>query len=452
MLGKVSMVIPCYNKEHYIGDMLKSVLAQKWNHLEVILINDGSSDGTRKVIEQCMPKFFARGFEIVLIDQENQGVASAVKNGLIRVTGEYVCFPDCDDLLHLEYVSALVEALERFPEVDCAVCDDMRNRWNLGFPLLEKVRGGKGLLQNTEALIPEWILGKIMPSVCVMMIRSSVIKEVNMVEHFITNICTTQEPQIWLPLLAAGKVIYHIDRPLYKSIARTGSITTSQTTVEKIYYYAEAKRRLIQATLKNNVISDIKLEYYCKLADLAFFDLVARRLIQTRRGIHLQEENEKAFVTTVNHTGLLSYPLAVSSVERTGFRITYRAVSNYLLGYVPEEKGTLEAISNTQGRLIAYGAGNVAKQILPAFLQCHIIPYFIWDQKAEEGDQLLGIPLEVPDYVSLSKDDTIILLLNGNRDVEEELEKYDTEVIYYEEVLDALAIKHFPELAVVKYD
>jgi len=122
------------------------------------------------------------------------------------------------------------------------------------------------------------------------------------------------------------------------------------------------------------------------------------------------------------------------------------------VGYVPEKNGTLSTVSNTQGRLIAYGTGNVAKQILPSFMKCNITPSLVWDQKAREGERFLGIPCAVPEFTSLTKNDIILILLNGNQDVEEELKKYNVEIYHYIEVLDALTIKHLPELAEVKYD
>lgn len=452
MQSLVSMVIPCYNKEEYIEDMLYSVIEQKWNNLEVIIVNDGSTDKTQRVIEQFIPKLLGRGFEVILINQENQGVASAVKNGLMRIKGEYVCFPDCDDLLHHDYVAALMKVLERSPEVDCVVCDDIKTRWDFGLTALEETEGIKGLFLNTECLIPEWILRRIMPSVWSMMLRSSVIEEVNIIGHFITNIGTTQEPQIWLPLLSAGKIIYHINQPLYINITRAESIMTSQKTVERIHYYAETRKRLIQATLKMNVNLDTKLEYYCKLSEIAYFDLIAQRLSCINSEEYLLRENERQFVKVVNFTKLLPVPLEISIVEQTGFFIAYKAVSNYLVGHVPEKENVLDIILNTHGRLIAYGAGKVAKQIIPSFRQCLIDPTVVWDKNAKKGDLLLDIPLAMPDFESLTNYDTVILLLNGNQDVEEKLNKYNARFFSYKQVLDSLANKYYPELAMVKYE
>ena len=102
--------------------------------------------------------------------------------------------------------------------------------------------------------------------------------------------------------------------------------------------------------------------------------------------------------------------------------------------------------------MIAYGAGTVARQILPSFLQCHITPHAIWDQKGSDGEKFLDIPLAIPDFTSLTRDDTVILLLNGTRDLEREFERYGARVIFYQEVLNALSIKCFPELVVVKHE
>lgn len=447
---KVSMVIPCYNKAGYLGDMLNSVLEQTWDRLEVILVNDGSTDRTMEIIKQYEPILMDRGWAVILVDQQNQGVAAAVRSGLIRVTGDYVCFPDGDDVLHPEYVSVLAGTLDRFPEVSCVVCDEVRNRWLHGFAPQEKATGA--LYPSSQEMIPKFILGKMLPGVWVMMIRTFLIEELNMIEHFFTNICATQEPQIWLPVLAADKSIYHIERPLYTNVARAESIVTSQTTAERIYRFAEARRNLIQAVLEANITSNAKLDYYSRLSDIGRFDLIARRLNRVSGTERFKEENRRDFVTAVSHSGLLPEPLDANTVDSVGFRIAYHAVSNYLIGYVPEGNRILDIIAGTPGRLIMYGAGMVAAQILPDVLQCGITPDLVWDAKALEGDLFLELPLTAPDFSSLTKDDTVVLFLNGHRDVEYMLKEYDARVIYYQDVLDALAVLHFPELAVVKHD
>lgn len=95
MLPKVSVIIPCYNCEKTIERTLDSLSAQTLKEIEVILVNDGSTDQTKEVIEayqQSHPEF-----PLVTYHKENEGVAEARNYGLSKVNGEYVGFLDSDD-------------------------------------------------------------------------------------------------------------------------------------------------------------------------------------------------------------------------------------------------------------------------------------------------------------------------------------------------------------------
>ena len=90
---KVSVLIPCYNAEKYIGETLRSVFAQTWQNLEVIVVDDGSEDGSAKEVERF------RGAEIALIRQRNAGASAARNRAFEASTGEFVQFLDADDLI-----------------------------------------------------------------------------------------------------------------------------------------------------------------------------------------------------------------------------------------------------------------------------------------------------------------------------------------------------------------
>ena len=93
MTACVSVIIPCYNAEPYIGATLESVFAQTWPNLEVIVVDDGSTDGGAQVI-----KTFARD-NLALIRQANQGQTAALNAGLGRASGDFVQYLDADDLI-----------------------------------------------------------------------------------------------------------------------------------------------------------------------------------------------------------------------------------------------------------------------------------------------------------------------------------------------------------------
>ena len=104
---KVSVIIPVYNAEKYLARCLKAVLEQTYKDLEIILINDGSEDGSGDII---------RSFDderIVVIEKENGGVSAARNDGLRRVSGTHVVFVDADDYPEPDYVEKMADAMKR---------------------------------------------------------------------------------------------------------------------------------------------------------------------------------------------------------------------------------------------------------------------------------------------------------------------------------------------------
>lgn len=106
----VSILIPAYNSEEWIGDTLRSALAQTWQRKEIIVVNDGSRDQTLAV---------ARQFEsasVKVFTQENQGAAATRNKAYSLCQGDYVQWLDADDLLGPDKVSKQVEAAREFPD------------------------------------------------------------------------------------------------------------------------------------------------------------------------------------------------------------------------------------------------------------------------------------------------------------------------------------------------
>ena len=101
----VSVLIPCFNAERYVGAALESVLAQTYAPIQVIVVDDGSTDGSVGVIEP----FRARG--VTVIHQANAGQCAAANRALTEAKGEYVKFFDADDLLHPEVIARQVRAI-----------------------------------------------------------------------------------------------------------------------------------------------------------------------------------------------------------------------------------------------------------------------------------------------------------------------------------------------------
>ena len=116
----VSIIIPVYNSKPYIDEALKSVIKQSYTDLEIIVVDDGSVDGSEKICEMYADK----DERIHLIHQENRGLSAARNRGLDSVTGEYVAFLDSDDALHWDFIRVMInEALCTGSDIVECRCD-----------------------------------------------------------------------------------------------------------------------------------------------------------------------------------------------------------------------------------------------------------------------------------------------------------------------------------------
>lgn len=93
MNEKISVIIPCYNAEKYLEKCLDSVINQTYKNLEIICVNDGSTDNTLQILENYAQK----DDRIVIVNQNNAGLSGARNSGMKKVTGEYIIFVDSDD-------------------------------------------------------------------------------------------------------------------------------------------------------------------------------------------------------------------------------------------------------------------------------------------------------------------------------------------------------------------
>lgn len=107
-MSRVSVIVPVYNVEAYIASCLESVRKQTFSDIEIICVNDGSTDRSLSIVrlcEQVDPR-------IVVIDKSNGGVSSARNAGIEAASGEFICFLDSDDLLERHACARIVQAFE----------------------------------------------------------------------------------------------------------------------------------------------------------------------------------------------------------------------------------------------------------------------------------------------------------------------------------------------------
>lgn len=109
----VSIIVPCYNYAHFLGEALDSLLAQKYNNWECIIINDGSPDNT----EEVAMKYCKKDNRFKYFRKENGGHSSARNFGVSHSSGKYILPLDADDTISENYIEAAVEKIESNPNI-----------------------------------------------------------------------------------------------------------------------------------------------------------------------------------------------------------------------------------------------------------------------------------------------------------------------------------------------
>lgn len=105
---KITVIIPVYNVENYLERCLKSILYNTYTNLEIICVNDGSTDNSKKILED----YSKRDKRVVVINKKNAGVSSARNAGIKIATGEYIAFVDSDDWIHEKYFEYLIRGID----------------------------------------------------------------------------------------------------------------------------------------------------------------------------------------------------------------------------------------------------------------------------------------------------------------------------------------------------
>ena len=131
-MKRVSLIIPVYNGEKHIGECIENLLMQTYRNIEIIVINDGSQDKTKEVIEM----YAKQDDRIVVVNKKNEGVSKARNEGILRATGEYIMFVDSDDTIVDNAIEILLEQ------------NDNNDLIIFGF----KVEGSKNRKNDTEVL------------------------------------------------------------------------------------------------------------------------------------------------------------------------------------------------------------------------------------------------------------------------------------------------------------
>lgn len=222
---KISIIIPSYNYEKYIGETLQSLIAQTYQKWECFVVDDGSKDNTRQVVNE----FAERDERIKYVYQENAGQASARNNGLSFATGKYIQFLDADDLLESLKLERQISFLEAHPEIDIVYGETryFRNEfpterrysfWEDDLPWMPKI-SGRGA-EIIEKLIETNIFTVSSP-----LVRKTVIESVG---EFDTKLNPTEDWEYWMRCAVANVSVHYLELEGTKDLIRIHALSSSK--------------------------------------------------------------------------------------------------------------------------------------------------------------------------------------------------------------------------------
>ncbi len=213
MNRKVSLIVPAYNVKEYIRKCITSIENQTYQNYELIIIDDGSTDGTTDIINEmavCNSK-------IKVLNGGHKGVSNARNMGLDCVEGDYVTFVDSDDFLSENYLEKLVAWLEQ-ENVDLAICGTTDVSED-GKVVNQSTRIGAETLNNDQFLADIVLCKKYTCTVWGKIYKSELLKDI----RFDTSISIAEDFKFLYYLSKKIKKVYYNSQPLYNWLVRESS-------------------------------------------------------------------------------------------------------------------------------------------------------------------------------------------------------------------------------------
>lgn len=242
----LSVIVPVYNVEKYVGRCVDSILAQTYENLEVILVDDGATDSSGTVCDA----YAAKDCRVLVIHKENGGLSSARNAGLDICRGEYIAFVDSDDWIEPDaYKNMLAVAWDLDVKLVCG------GRYDVNSKTGEKKVGL--CPHKTERISSEELVGRIFTwdqcdsSACDKLFHRSMLASWRFPEGKVTE----DVPVMYRIVLGTDWVAVY-DQPIYNYYHRHGSITTAAVS-DKTFHFLEHTDVIYPDILENHpAISD----------------------------------------------------------------------------------------------------------------------------------------------------------------------------------------------------
>lgn len=263
---KISVIIPVYNTEKFVEEAIRSIMNQTLRDIEIIIINDGSTDNSLSVIERLA----VEDERINVYSQNNQGVSISRNIGIEKATGKYLYFMDSDDYLESEALESCYTKSEE-NQLDLIFFDaDILNKNNNYNISLKYQR--KGCTNSAQIYSGIQILTILMNnhcysvSPCLNLIKTSYLNKIN--TRFLPNIIHEDQLFITLLYLQANRVMC-IHEDYFKRRLRDNSIMTCNFSLKNINSYFIITDKLLSYSSNHQEVQNIIDQYLSNMLNAA---------------------------------------------------------------------------------------------------------------------------------------------------------------------------------------
>lgn len=370
----ISVIVPVYNVEQYLEKCVQSILEQSYGNLQIILVDDGSSDQSGQICDELS----SRDQRIQVIHQKNQGVATARKIGIEYASGEYCCFVDADDYISNDMIESLYRKMGDCDLVSSGChCQRENGEW------YERVDNYPERIYDGQ-------------------------KDLN---YILSNliIFKSQFEDGFLPFLI---------NKMYK----TNILKQAVQDVNLKLFYAEDRDLLFRYVLKCHKICVLHQSYY-------YYCFRKESAVNTKNPNFLSNLNELylSLAKAFQH-----HPMEYALMYQLQMFISSRAYNvSYWMGFVPEAQSIrfiLPYLGDKESkRVILYGAGRVGRDFNCQIHKRADFQLVLWVDQSWQSFREKGFAVESPAKISEVEYDQIILAVKDKsvaEDIKNELREH----------------------------
>ncbi|MCL3853354.1 glycosyltransferase [Parabacteroides sp. GYB001] len=258
----VSLIIPVYNVEVYLPKCIDSLLHQTFSDIEIILINDGSTDRSGNICDQ----YQSLDPRIQVVHQKNQGVSRARNTGLDQATGQYISFIDSDDWVSNDYIEILLNGINSQEDIDISFCEYytvLNNRL-----ILHNSSSSDTIYDNETGIYLLCMDKKIKNYVWGKLFKKELFSNIRFPED--RNMC--EDMAILYKVFYQARRILHLKAPSYHYLVRKESSINSKWSPIKAYHHFLGGYEQSLFLRDKDILHDKRKKHECMIL---------------RRGIHL---------------------------------------------------------------------------------------------------------------------------------------------------------------------